>query len=257
MDTKIISVAAKTSKIPLESTGKLLFDRISTFENTAVAFFEVKSGVTCTYGNLAINSLNLATNLRNSLGIVKNDHLAIISENSHKIWVAALAGLYLAAPFHLLNPGFTTYELKKYLMMSEPKVVFCSKQVLLKLQVVRDECTFIEAVVLFDDEDDTSKDVIPYKDLIQEGCDGKCFEMEEVDDLDNQVAYIANSSGTTGLPKGVMVTHANLRLNMSHVIDRELYPFEDNSVVLHVIPFYHVHGCGCATAGCTEVSSFW
>jgi acyl-CoA synthetase (AMP-forming)/AMP-acid ligase II len=49
---------------------------------------------------------NLAASLR-LLGIKKDDIIGVVSENSHKFVVAYLAGLFLAAPLHLIGPGFT------------------------------------------------------------------------------------------------------------------------------------------------------
>jgi acyl-CoA synthetase (AMP-forming)/AMP-acid ligase II len=41
------------------------------------------------------------------LGVKKDDIVGVVSENSHKFVVAYLAGLFLAAPLHLINVGIT------------------------------------------------------------------------------------------------------------------------------------------------------
>ncbi len=48
------------------------------------------------------------------------------------------------------------------------------------------------------------------------------------------------SSGTTGLPKGVMLTHYNLTSNMRQLLATGLT--DENSVLLAFLPFFHIYG---------------
>ncbi len=70
------------------------------------------------------------------------------------------------------------------------------------------------------------------------------------------VANLQFTSGTTGLPKGAMLTHANLLLNAYHVGSRLRYTADDRVCV--PVPFYHCFGCVlgnlvCALYGATIV----
>ncbi|VDK21594.1 unnamed protein product [Anisakis simplex] len=56
----------------------------------------------------------------------------------------------------------------------------------------------------------------------------------------NDVACICYTSGTTGLPKGAMLTHGNLMWNAESLIDA--WRFTSSDILLHYLPFYHVHG---------------
>ncbi|CAH1381755.1 unnamed protein product [Tenebrio molitor] len=237
MDTRIVSAPGKFSKTPLKPAGQLIFDKLHTAQKNSVALCEIKTGTTCTFGEVLTTSVTLATNLRGSFQIGKNTNITIISENSHKFCIAALAGLYLAAPIHLLNPGYTSYELKKFLTMSRPKLVFCSGQCAEKVNSLKEEFSFVETVVVFDSKGST----VAYDDLVKNGASSD-FEFEDIGDLAEHVAYICNSSGTTGLPKGVMVPHENIRLNFSHFEDDELYPLAPQNCIIQVAPFFHVHG---------------
>ena len=62
-------------------------------------------------------------------------------------------------------------------------------------------------------------------------------------DLDpaSDLAVLPYSSGTTGLPKGVMLTHRNLVANVAQC-ERVLDTIDENSVVLAVLPFFHIYG---------------
>lgn len=102
-------------------------------------------------------------------------------------------------------------ELKRYLQMSKPKIVFCAQIALEKLQEIQKEFNFVERVILLDNCSGTT---LTIEDLLSDT--NSKFEFETIDDLDNHVAFICHSSGTTGLPKGAMISHANIRLNLCH-----------------------------------------
>ncbi len=66
--------------------------------------------------------------------------------------------------------------------------------------------------------------------------------IEQVDiDVKSQVVVLPYSSGTTGLPKGVMLTHYNLVSNLVQAKAIMEYE-EENEVALAVLPFFHIYG---------------
>ncbi|KAI7742317.1 hypothetical protein M8C21_012007, partial [Ambrosia artemisiifolia] len=68
-------------------------------------------------------------------------------------------------------------------------------------------------------------------------------ELHEVDISPNDVVALPYSSGTTGLPKGVMLTHKSLVTSVAQLIDGEnpnLW-IHDNDVVMCVLPLFHVY----------------
>lgn len=60
-------------------------------------------------------------------------------------------------------------------------------------------------------------------------------------DSATDLAVLPYSSGTTGLPKGVMLTHRNLVANVAQC-ERVLNTIDEGSVVLAVLPFFHIYG---------------
>ncbi|KAI7724971.1 hypothetical protein M8C21_011192, partial [Ambrosia artemisiifolia] len=68
-------------------------------------------------------------------------------------------------------------------------------------------------------------------------------ELHEVDISPNDVVALPYSSGTTGLPKGVMLTHKSLVTNVAQLIDGENPNvwIHNNDVVMCVLPLFHVY----------------
>jgi 4-coumarate--CoA ligase len=54
------------------------------------------------------------------------------------------------------------------------------------------------------------------------------------------VVVLPYSSGTTGLPKGVMLSHYNLVANLAQI--KPVIPYDDGEVALAVLPFFHIYG---------------
>ncbi len=76
-------------------------------------------------------------------------------------------------------------------------------------------------------------------------------------DVHESIVVLPYSSGTTGLPKGVMLSHYNLVSNLSQ--SDGMLPYEDGEVALAVLPFFHIYGMqvlmnGLLAAGVTIVT---
>jgi long-chain acyl-CoA synthetase len=59
---------------------------------------------------------------------------------------------------------------------------------------------------------------------------------------DSAIAALPYSSGTTGLPKGVMLTHHNLVTNNYQLLGADGAPFSDGEIILCSLPLYHIYG---------------
>jgi acyl-CoA synthetase (AMP-forming)/AMP-acid ligase II len=93
------------------------------------------------------------------------------------------------------------------------------------------EATAVSEVLTLDGTDGTSSAL----DLLAAG------PIEQVPvDLDEQVVVLPYSSGTTGLPKGVMLTHGNLVANC--VQTEPCVDLREHEVVMAFLPFFHIYG---------------
>jgi len=113
---------------------------------------------------------------------------------------------------------------------------------------LRAGCSSIRQLVL-DDPGPCPEDCVPYEELVAR----EPIEMPVVDE--RSLAAISYTGGTTGTPKGVMLTHGNLLANARHNLIATGHGREDRW--LHVCPMFHVAGTAnifaCTWVGTTQV----
>ena len=67
---------------------------------------------------------------------------------------------------------------------------------------------------------------------------------------DQALAALPYSSGTTGLPKGVMLRHFNLVANIFQLVGPDTYPIAEEDILLCFLPLYHIYGLNVALNPC-------
>lgn len=116
-----------------------------------------------------------------------------------------------------VNPIYTPGEMKHTLSITQPRIVFCSNKVLPKIKKLQEQMTFIEKIVVIN-RDWSLNGVQCMSDFVRNLLKRETILPQNFTpfngDPKEQVALILCSSGTTGLPKGVMLTHFNLGTRM-------------------------------------------
>jgi long-chain acyl-CoA synthetase len=186
--------------------------------------------VRLTYGELHERTSRLANALLTQ-GIHSGDRVAMLAENSHRyvefFLAAAKAGI-VATP---LNFRLTERELLHMLGDSGARAVFVGAEFEAVGQALR---TQLPDEVLWIGLDPNMRWVLGYEDLVRDGDAGDVMATVREDDL----AVLMYTGGTTGLPKGVMLSHRNLlSAFMSMVIQ---FGFTARDVTLMVLPMFHV-----------------
>ncbi|XP_013176384.1 PREDICTED: 4-coumarate--CoA ligase 1-like [Papilio xuthus] len=194
-----------------------------------------------TYNEMVQAAMNLAVSLVR-LGVKKGDVVGICSESRLENWSTVLG---IASTGAVITPISTAYikdELKHVLNISKPSYLFCSKQTYQMHEAVFKSVECIKEIIFFDEE--RPKGALYYKDLaivsdgsmIKENVNIEEFLAVEVDGV-TDTAFIMYSSGTTGMPKGVMLTHLNViaTCTVPDVCDPSLK-------VLQITPWYHNMG---------------
>ncbi|XP_053696514.1 uncharacterized protein LOC128743854 [Sabethes cyaneus] len=192
------------------------------------------------YEEILEKSVNVATGLL-KLGVKKSDTVAIVSENCLQYCLAMFGTIFSGATLAQFNPAYLKDELEHAINMTKPKIIFVSSDVANKVSAVNRKNQYAKQLIIFDENGIVPDRSLSFTTLIsQQTVDVQNFHPEPVD-KQNHVALILLSSGTTGLPKGVQLTHANIMTTIAHSKEQaKLFELPEQLVALAVTPLFHV-----------------
>lgn len=197
------------------------------------ALIDGPSGRTLTYGQLAGAVERMAAGLAER-GFQKGDVFAIYSPNVPEYAIAFHGVARAGGLSTTVNPLFTVDELVKQLQDANARFLLTVPPFLEKALSAAEQCDLQEVFVFGEAEGAT-----PFAALLQTDAASPSVVLDPAADL----VVLPYSSGTTGFPKGVMLTHRNLVANVVQVegsLDTERISAED--VVIAVLPFFHIYG---------------
>lgn len=188
------------------------------------------TGRTLTYGDLLSASTRVAAGLAER-GLRKGDVLAICSPNAPEYPIALYGASLAGAVVTTLNPLLNPIEIAHQLRDAGARTLIASQQTLGAASIAAGTAGVADVYVIGDGDG-----AVPFSALME--CTGPvpnvAFDPRE------DVAAVLYSSATTGLPKGVMLTHYNLVANVLQTAPVEEVGEDD--VVVAIVPFFHVYG---------------
>ncbi|HEX2126738.1 MAG TPA: AMP-binding protein, partial [Thermoleophilaceae bacterium] len=194
------------------------------------ALIDGPSGRTLTYGQLAGAIRALAAGL-DARGFGKGDVLAVYMPNLPEYAVLLHGVASAGGRCTTMNPLYTANEVAHQLEDSGARFLVTVEPMLEVAREAAERAGIEEVFVVGEAEGAT-----PVTELMGDPDSAPSPEIDAANDL----AVLPYSSGTTGLPKGVMLTHRNLVANMSQ--NQVAFPIGEDDVLVGVLPFFHIYG---------------
>lgn len=192
------------------------------------------------YGELEQSVAMFAGALK-KLGIKKGDHIVLLLGNTPHYLISLYASWRLGAVAVPVNPTYTPNELSYIIQNSDAKLIIGLDKLAPLFAKTKDLFPNVENVIACETDEESVKQCMqleepPYffKSIIQEA--EPVTEITELDKDDN--AIILYTSGTTGLPKGAMLTHENVYSNARDV--GTYLRMNDKDRVVATLPVFHV-----------------
>jgi long-chain acyl-CoA synthetase len=200
-------------------------------------------------------------------GLQKGDRVALYMQNCPQYAICQIGAHKAGAIVVPCGPMFKAWELEEELTQTGTKTIVCQDELYPCVKEANAKCEFDRIIVTGFADFLPEKPAYPLHETMQsprvyfpetvelleilaKDCSGDTFPEVTVDD----VCLLQFTSGTTGLPKGAMLTHGNQLYKSA--AQAMVYKYEPSDIMLTAMPIYHIAGMlwGFTTplyAGCT------
>src|SRR5215216_4679540 len=198
-------------------------------DRRAVLAMQKEGAESWSYGELAEHARRLAYGLARA-GVSRGDHVALLAANRPEWIVACLAIVGTGAVATPVDVQLGDEALSRVLKFSSAAFIFTTADQTEKLERLDIEVT-PKPILLDAGEDDYRS----WRQLLAEGDSG--VELARPDP--GEPAALFYTSGTTGVPKGVPLSHANLAFQIKAILEADVVTEDDHMLV--PLPLHHVY----------------
>jgi fatty-acyl-CoA synthase len=211
-----------------------------------VDLYGKKTGVVCgaksfTYAEFGERCERLAAGLA-AEGVRAGDRVAYLSFNTHQLLEGYYGVVMNRSIVMPLNVRLTPAELIGILNHSEARVLMFENDFAPLVDALRKACPRIEKYITLDAKIPQAD--FTYEELLarERGHRADYLKFDE-----SEIAELFYTSGSTGAPKGVMLSHRTLYLHALSIVTS--FNSEDSGVEIHTIPLFHANGWGRPQTG--------
>ena len=196
------------------------------------------------YADAAGRAKQLANALEKKLGIQQGDRIGTLAWNTYRHYELYFAVSGIGAITHTINPRLFPEQINYIINHAEDRYIFVDLTFVPLLEAVKEHLSKVEGIVIMTDRlhmpETTLDNVLCYEELIAD----MPAEYTWPDLDENSGAALCYTSGTTGNPKGVMYTQRSTLLHTQAVVRRDSLDLHGDSVILPVVPMFHVNAWG-------------
>ena len=209
-----------------------------------VAIIDGSTGMQRTFNDFYTSTCGLAGSLRYDLGLQERDCVCLFAPNHVDYLPVTLAVGLCGAMITPVNPMYKKSELQIILDRSRSRLLICHISTLdVAMEAARDSKYVKQVIVMTEDGQASPVQGVETLDSIKHHSQAFHETIRTLHPHSHRHPYLLPySSGTTGLPKGVCLTHANLVANLLQCEAIEGTAFATGETLISPLPFFHIYG---------------